>query len=55
METGGNLFQRGLNQYGVVNQVISPTVFISSLVGFGDAYFQDWDCWVVRKGTGALN
>lgn len=55
--TGGiTPFEEGLSFNGIVSQIISPTVFLCpGLAGFGDAFFQDWDVWVVRQnlGTGA--
>ncbi len=43
---------KGLSFDGLVTQVISPTVFTCTLKGYGDNFFQGWDVYVVRKGTG---
>ena len=53
-ETGGVFHSQfnGLSEFGRVTRVASGTVFFATLTGYGDNYFQDWDCYVVRKGLG---
>jgi hypothetical protein len=44
---------RDLNFFGEVTRIISATQFeCATLAGKGDGFFQDWDIYVVRKGTG---
>lgn len=38
---------------GTITRVISPTNFITSLVGYGDNFFQDWDVYIVKVTSGS--
>jgi hypothetical protein len=44
---------KSMSQYGLVTKVISPLIFESTLTNFDENFFQDWDIYVVRKGTGS--
>ncbi len=43
----------GLSFFGVVNFIISPTVFLTSLTAQKDQFFRNWDVYVVAKNTGS--
>jgi hypothetical protein len=38
---------------GRVTQILSPTTFLTTIKGYGDSFFQDWDVFVARDAAGA--